>query len=84
MKITIESTKKIVQLELDGALIPARIWQGHTDSGIPVACFITRISPDVLLSDPNHYELTAQFDRELIECVPPNDRVLAIPLKFIL
>lgn len=39
MKITIESTDKIVYL--NG--IPARIWEGETASGICVHCFITRI-----------------------------------------
>ena len=44
MKITIESTTKIV--ELDG--IPARIWEGQTDNGIPVIAFIPRIAtPDL-------------------------------------
>lgn len=40
MKITIESTSKLVQL--NG--VPARIWEGKTESGIPVHCFITRIA----------------------------------------
>ena len=41
MRIEIESTEKIV--ELSG--VPARVWDGKTDSGIPVHCFVTRISP---------------------------------------
>jgi len=38
MIINIESTIKIV--ELNGA--PARVWEGKTESGISVHCFITR------------------------------------------
>lgn len=29
-------------VELNG--IPARIWEGHTDSGIPVHCYIARVA----------------------------------------
>jgi len=46
MKITIESTSKIVEL-VAGAprnRIQARVWQGETDSGVPVQVFVTRIS----------------------------------------
>jgi hypothetical protein len=39
MKITIESTTKTVRL--DG--IEARIWEGATESGIPVFCFIALV-----------------------------------------
>ena len=42
MKITIESTSKIVSL--NG--IPARIWEGETENGIKVHCFISRIAVD--------------------------------------
>lgn len=44
MKITIENTTKIVQLSLDGANFPARIWEGKTETGIPVHCYITRVA----------------------------------------
>lgn len=37
MKITIESSNKIV--ELNG--VPARIWEGQIESGIKVHCFVT-------------------------------------------
>lgn len=40
MTITIKSTTKMV--ELNG--VPARIWEGETESGIPVHCYITRIA----------------------------------------
>ena len=40
MTLIIESTSKIV--ELNG--VPARVWEGHTESGIKVHCFITRVS----------------------------------------
>lgn len=40
MKMTIESTTKIV--EVNG--LPARIWQGTTANGIPVVAYITSIA----------------------------------------
>lgn len=61
MKITIENTDKIV--EVNG--LPTRIWEGQTDSGAPVACWIALISPQT--HDP---EVNAQFERELEEVRP--------------
>ena len=61
MKITIENTSKVV--ELNG--VPARIWEGTTDTGIPVHCYVTRIA---VAKDA---DLT-QFERELYGCNPPS------------
>lgn len=57
MKITIESTDKIVYL--NG--IPARIWEGETASGICVHCFITRIA--VRKDEPRVEEFTADWKK---------------------
>jgi hypothetical protein len=84
MKITIENTSKIVELEINGAIVPARVWQGENEDGIPVQCFITRIAPEIPVNHAQHDELTADFDRELQECVPPRPTVEAIPLRFII
>lgn len=84
MKITIESTTKIVTLEVDGRFVPARIWQGETASGIPVQCFITRIAPEIKKSEPKEKELTIEFQKELEEQAAPRMTVEAIPLHLIL
>lgn len=84
MKITIESTSKIVMLVLGDNEVPARVWQGATESGIPVQCFITRIAPEIPQSDPRHGELTAEFERELKCQHDPRPTIEAIPLRFIL
>ena len=60
MKITLESTSKIVTLNR----VPARLWQGHTESGIEVHAFITLIAVDKALD-------TSQFERELTEQAAP-------------
>ena len=74
MKITIESTTKIVQL--NG--IPARIWDGKTESGIPIHAFITRIAVD-------RNEDCSQFEAELKECrAPENADIEAYPLRLVL
>jgi hypothetical protein len=85
MKITIESTTKIVDLIIDSEFaVPARVWQGVTESGIPVQCFITRIAPEIPKSDPRIDELTAEFERDLKRQADPRPSVEAIPLRMII
>jgi len=73
MQIKIQNTDKIV--ELSG--VPARVWEGKTKSGIPVHCFITRISPQ---SNDN----IEDFERELMKTNAPSPEVAAYPLRLIL
>ena len=81
MKITIHSTDKITTLEdPKGGVLQARVWEGETESGTPVHCFITRISPTIPRDDPRQEE----FVRELQECRAPSVQVQGIPLKMIL
>jgi hypothetical protein len=77
MKLIIESTTKMVILETPTGSIPARIWEGHTDSGIPVHCYITRVAVHESLD-------TSQFERELAEQRKPSAAIEAIPLRMIL
>lgn len=56
MKITIESTEKIVKLYG----VPARIWEGKTESGIKIYCFVTRIAA-------HKGENLEEFEKELQE-----------------
>jgi len=79
MKLTIESTTKVVTV--NGVF--ARIWEGTTDGGIPVHCYITRVavpaSPTGLDDD-----VATQFARELEVCRSPSAEVAAIPARLIL
>lgn len=84
MKIRIESTSKIVMLVVGGKEVPARVWQGETDGGIAVQCFITRIAPEIPKSDPNIDNLTAEFERDLKRQAEPRPTVDAIPLRMII
>jgi hypothetical protein len=71
--ITLTSTEKIVQV--NG--VPARIWEGHTDSGIAVHCYVTRIAAPATAR-------LVEFERELQEHAKPSPEVEAIPLRMIL
>ena len=73
MKVTLESTTKFVTL--DG--VPVRIWEGHTEAGVPVHAYITRIG---LAKDADQ----ETFRRELAECRAPSAEVEAIPLRLLL
>ena len=84
MRIVIENTDKIVELVVNGCAVPARVWQGATEDGIPVQAFITRISPEIAKTHPDIDRLTAAFDRELKRQHDPRPSVDAIPLRLIL
>ena len=73
MKITIESTAKIVTVNE----VPARIWEGQTESGIPVHCYVTRIA---VHNNENH----EQFEKELLEQRVPSAAIEGISLRLIL
>ncbi len=70
MKMTIESTTKIV--EING--VPCRLWEGVSEGGVKLHCFITRIGVA-------ESEDCTVFERELKECRPPT---VVIPLSMIL
>lgn len=79
MRITIESTTEIINLELpDGRTIPGRVWEGTTESGIEVQAIVTRIA-----ANGEIYKLD-QFERELQEQRLPIARERAFPLRMIL
>lgn len=73
MKVTLHSTTKVVHL--NG--VPARIWEGETESGIPVHAYVTRIAVH------EDQDLT-EFQRELQEHEPPSADIAAIPVRLII
>lgn len=44
MKVALESTQQIVTLAVGPKEVEARVWIGHTESGIPVQALIMRVS----------------------------------------
>jgi hypothetical protein len=78
MKITLEKTSKLVELQTSTGIVPARIWEGTTESGVPIHAFITRIGV------ARHEDLT-QFERELQEERPPSALIDATyPARMVL
>jgi hypothetical protein len=72
MKVMLENTTRTV--EING--VTARVWEGATESGIPVQAVIVRIAA------PAAADLR-QFEAELKECRDPS-AVEAFPLRMIL
>jgi hypothetical protein len=73
MTITLTSTTKVVKI--NG--IPARIWEGYTQSGIKVHAFITRVAI-------NKDEEQEQFEMELQQCSAPSEDVQGYPMALII
>lgn len=73
MKITIESTTQIVQV--NG--IDCRVWEGKTEGGVRVQCLIPRIAARM-------GENLSQFEAELEEQRPPSPDFQPFPLRMIL
>ena len=78
MKITIEPTSRFVYLEVDGASVPARVWEGRTEAGVECYLLVTRIA---VHKDADQSE----FERNLTEQVAPSvAAVEAFPLRMVL
>jgi hypothetical protein len=71
MKMTIESTTRMV--EVNG--VPARVWEGKSERGVPVVCCITRIAVDKGADN-------SQFERELQEHKPPSPAARVFDVRF--
>ena len=89
MKITLENTPRLVEIDtrhltaaqgLTEGVVPARIWEGETESGIPVICFVTR----VLVHKDATPEQMRQFEIELQETRQATPAAQGIPLRLIL
>lgn len=83
MKITLESTTRVINLEVDGVSVPARIWEGTTEGGVPCFAFITRVAPSIPVPRLSAAQ-SAEFDRDLQAHRRPSVGMEAIPLRFVL
>lgn len=78
MKVTLESTDRVVELRLpDGAIVPARVWQGQTANGINCHAYVTRIA--VANGDD-----ASEFARDLQEHAPARPEIAAIPTRLVI
>ena len=80
MRMTIESTSRVVTVVVDGAEVPARVWEGYTHgTDIPVLVLVTRIAVK-LDADQRQFEA----DLERIHRPPSPDASEAFPMRMIL
>jgi hypothetical protein len=77
MKATLESTSKLVEMRVGPITIPARVWEGVTEKGIPFVAFVTRV---MVARDQDN----SQFETELKETKAPSPDVAALPLRMVL
>jgi hypothetical protein len=73
VRVNLVSTSRVI--DVNG--VPARVWQGRTESGIEVTALITRISVE-------RTEDTTEFEAELQECVQASTHVDAWPDRLVL
>jgi hypothetical protein len=84
MKITIESTDKLIELQVQGrGVVPARVWEGTTDKGTPVFCFVTRIAPTIPERELSPAVLE-EFQKDLREQRQPSPAVRAFDMRYVL
>lgn len=83
MKITIESTTKLIELQTPSGTVPARVWEGTTERGAPVFCFVTRIAL-AIPADQVSEDTAAEFNRDLIEQRAPSPAVRAFDMRYVL
>ena len=77
MQVTLRSTTKVVELVINGIAVPARIWEGETQAGVPCHAYITRIAAGVGAEQ-------AEFMRDLQRHQPPTPDIAAISTRMIL
>lgn len=80
MKITIESTTRIVNVRAPGSDlgIPCRVWEGKTERGVQVQCLVPRIAAAAEGPD------LSEFEAELQEHRAPSAEAQAFPLRMII
>lgn len=77
MKVELHNTSKIVELDVGGATVPARIWEGITENGVRCHAYITRIAA-------HKDQDLSLFEAELQAEAPPSAEIQAIPFRLIL
>lgn len=59
MRITLETSDDMVELEYEGARVPARVWKGTTEGGVELHAFVLALAVDNAAD-------ASEFERELI------------------
>lgn len=80
MKVTLQSTDRLVEFELAGSRVPVRVWQGETDSGTPVHAYVAYLVPEIDDLDPRH----AEFEHELLQHTGARATVRELPIRMVI
>lgn len=79
MKVTLESTTKIVELRIGGPtgpIVPTRVWQGETEHGVRIHAYVTRIAVA-------EGQDMAEFERDLEALAAPRPEIAALPARLV-
>lgn len=80
MKVTLHSTSKVLEIVPEGYIaggrsnpmpIKARLWEGQTESGVAVHCFMVRIAHDESLPPAQQQEFSQQLESHEAPTVTP-------------
>ena len=71
MRVTLESTDKIVELKTPTGVVPARLWEGTTEGGVACHAFVTRIAV-------SHTADASEFERDLQEHRPVSKELATV------
>jgi len=78
MRVTLDNTDKIVELQLaPNTFVLARVWEGHTENGIPCHAYIVRIAVDKQAD-------ASEFARDLEEMRPATPAIAALPARLVI
>jgi hypothetical protein len=61
MRVTLESTPTLVEMEVDGHSVLARLWQGHAADNVPVVALIVGVFPQT-----DDADVRAGFGHDLV------------------
>jgi len=65
MRVIVEPTEELANIKVNGALVPARVWKGQTESGIEIEMFVLSIIPETKKVDTFVDELPGYFKRTI-------------------
>ena len=78
MKLLLESTDKVVALQIGGVDVPARVWQGETPDGVQIHAFVTRVAVPNSASE----EVMARFAADIQAVAPMRQDVRALDFRY--
>jgi hypothetical protein len=83
LRVTLESTSRVVDVVgPGGGVVPGRVWEGHSGSGVRVFAVITRLAADRGLDGSADL---GEFESELARCADPSpESFQAIPARLVL